>query len=263
MDSSARCNGLGSSSGSGDVVVDIPDLIPPNPSRRTVTNEIEANCLEEIDKIPRLKLILADWENKYKESRQRIDRKESLSLNVKNEIYNLIGFFSVFQGVVLTTVSQASALTCHNWWGPFALSLLCSIATVFGVCHKFYNFFEWKRATDDEIDHSKVTPLLRSHLLQIVGKSFHAMAVESIYGKYFQVLRRQIHSLKKQGRRFDFSEHAPDQDSKKEEERKKKKNSWRHFIFNRYFILALLVVLSMLGFSAIILISCFRILCDQ
>lgn len=232
MDSSARCNGLGSSSGSGDVVVDIPDLIPPNTARRTVTNEIEANCLEEIDKIPRLKLILADWENKYKESRQRIDRKESLSLNVKNEIYNLIGFFSVFQGVVLTTVSQASALTCHNWWGPFALSLLCSIATVFGVCHKFYNFFEWKRATDDEIDHSKV-------------------------------LRRQIHSLKKQGRRFDFSEHAPDQDSKKEEERKKKKNSWRHFIFNRYFILAFLVVLSMLGFSAIILISCFRILCDQ
>ena len=89
------------------------------------------------------------------------------------------------------------------------------------------------------------------------------MAAERINGKYFQVLRRQIHSLKKQGRRFDFSEHAPDQDSKKEEERKKKKNSWRHFIFNRYFILAFLVVLSMLGFSAIILISCFRILCDQ
>ncbi|KAG0553578.1 hypothetical protein KC19_12G022300 [Ceratodon purpureus] len=244
MDSSARSTGLGSQSagpacsiaappqlnGAGDaVVINVSD---PVPSKRTVTNEIEANCLEEIEKIPRLRLILADWENKYKESRQRIDRKETLSLNVKNEIYNLIGFFSVFQGVVLTTVSQASALTCHNWWAPFTLSLLCSIATVFGVCHKFYNFFEWKRATVDELEHSKV-------------------------------LRRQIHSLKKQGKKFDFSQHAPDQDNKKELERKKKINSWRRLIFNRYFILAFLVVLSMLGFSAIILISCYRILCDH
>lgn len=138
-----------------DVVVNIPPAVTES-NRRKVTNEIEAICLVEIEKEPKLKLILADWESKYKESKSRIDRKESLSLSVKNEIYNLIGFFSAFQGLVLTTVSQASALTCHNWWAPFALSLLCSIATLFGVCHKFYNFFNWKRAADKEIQNTKV-----------------------------------------------------------------------------------------------------------
>ena len=166
MGSAVHSNGLDAPEGTtaapslnrsgNDVVVNIPDVILPNSSRRTHTNEIEANCLEEIDQIPKLKLILADWENKYKESRQRIDRKESFILGVKNEIYNLIGFFSVFQGVVLTTVSQASALTCYNWWGPFALSLLCSIATLFGIFSKFHNFFKWKRSLAEEIENSKV-----------------------------------------------------------------------------------------------------------
>lgn len=119
-------------------------------------NEIEADRLKEIERDLRLKLILADWQSRLKESQERKERKQSLSLNVKNEIYQLIGFFSVFQGVVLTTVSQASQLTCHNWWGPFALSLLASITTLFGVCNKFHNFIKWKRATDVEVENSKV-----------------------------------------------------------------------------------------------------------
>jgi hypothetical protein len=120
------------------------------------SNEIEADRLKEIENDQRLKLILADWQSRLRESQERKERKHTLSLNVKNEIYQLIGFFSVFQGVVLTTVSQASQLTCHNWWGPFALSLLASITTLFGVCNKFHNFIKWKRATDVEVENSKV-----------------------------------------------------------------------------------------------------------
>jgi len=145
--------GATSSSSQGHVVVNIGTSAS---TRRKVTNEIEADCLEQIASVPRLRLILLDWESKFSESKSRIDRKEALSERVKSEIYNLVGFFSAFQGLVLTAVSQASALSCHNWWGPFALSLLCSIATLFGVCHKFYNFFEWKRAAEKETQHAKV-----------------------------------------------------------------------------------------------------------
>lgn len=196
-----------------------------------MTNEIEADCLEQIARVPRLHLILLDWESKYRESKSRIDRKEALSENVKSEIYHLVGFFSAFQGLVLTTVSQASALTCHNWWGPFALSLLCSIATLLGVCHKFYNLFEWKRAAEKETQHAKV-------------------------------LKTQIHLLKKYGNRFNFAEHAPDVNDQEEKEKRKKRKSFLNFVVSsRYFILALLVILTMLLFSSIILISTVRILC--
>jgi uncharacterized membrane protein len=196
-------------------------------------NEIEADGLQQIEGVPRLRLILADWTVKYKESQSRIDRKESLSVNVKNEIYHLIGFFSVFQGVVLTTVSQASALTCHNWWGPFALSLLCSIATLFGICHKFYNFFEWKEQAAEET-------------------------------KNAQVLKNQIRKLKKLGTNFNFERDAPDRDDQKEREtRNKPKTRLQYLKSIRYQLFALWVILSMLGFSVIILLSCNRILCDS
>lgn len=121
-------------------------------------NEIEADNLKKIEGDLRLKLILSDWQSRLRESHERKERKRSLSLNVKNEIYQLIGFFSVFQGVVLTTVAQASQLTCHNWWGPFSLSLLASFTTLVGVDNKFHNFIKWKRATDFEVQNSKVWP---------------------------------------------------------------------------------------------------------
>lgn len=201
--------------------------------RRMPMNEIEAIGLEQIESEPRLRLILADWTVKYKESQSRIDRKESLSVNVKNEIYHLIGFFSVFQGVVLTTVSQASALKCHNWWAPFALSLLCTLATLFGICHKFYNFFEWKEQAAEET-------------------------------KNAQVLKNQIRTLKKRGTSFDFARDAPDQvDQKEKEKRNKPKTRLQYLISIRYQLFALCVIFSMLGFSAIILLSCYRILCDS
>lgn len=151
--------GTSSSSPSGslsmtEVSIDISDPGPdPLPSG---SNETEAINLQYIHGNTRLRLILQEWESKLRDSQDIILRKQTLSLNVKNEIYHLIGFFSVFQGVVLTTVSQASLLSCHNWWGPFALSLLASLTTLVGVCHKFWNFISWKRAAEEEIANAKV-----------------------------------------------------------------------------------------------------------
>jgi membrane protein implicated in regulation of membrane protease activity len=48
----------------------------------------------------------------------------------------VLGFYIVFQGVVLTAVAQASALQCSQWWSPFTLSLIASIVTIVGVYQK-------------------------------------------------------------------------------------------------------------------------------
>jgi hypothetical protein len=70
--------------------------------------------------------------------------------SLKNEVYQLIGFFSVFQGVVLTAVSQSSLLYCHNKWSPIALSVLASVISTFGVIQKLNQINDLQRNVDQE-----------------------------------------------------------------------------------------------------------------
>jgi hypothetical protein len=65
-------------------------------------------------------------------------------------VYQLIGFFSVFQGVVLTAVSQSSLLYCHNKWSPIALSVLASVISTFGVIQKLNQINDLQRNVDQE-----------------------------------------------------------------------------------------------------------------
>ena len=51
------------------------------------------------------KKALEDWERKGQLLTAKVERKKKRSSNLKNEVYQVIGFFSVFQEVVLTAVS--------------------------------------------------------------------------------------------------------------------------------------------------------------
>jgi hypothetical protein len=83
------------------------------------------------------RVALEHWEAKDKLFTTRVEKKTKQSLSVRNEIYQLIGFYSVFQGVLLTAVAQSNLLHCNNWWSVFTLSALASFVTVFGVKQKF------------------------------------------------------------------------------------------------------------------------------
>lgn len=80
---------------------------------------------------------LETWQAKDKLFASRVDKKRKQSSSLRNEIYQLIGFYLVFQGVLMTAVAQSNYLTCHNWWTAFCLSLLASLVTVGGVIQKF------------------------------------------------------------------------------------------------------------------------------
>ena len=82
------------------------------------------------------KKALEDWERKGKLLTAKVERKKKRSGNLRNEVYQLIGFFSVFQGVVLTAVSQSNLLHCNNLWCPIVLSGLASFVTLAGVRQK-------------------------------------------------------------------------------------------------------------------------------
>jgi hypothetical protein len=92
--------------------------------------------LEEIEADGRLKLARGIWQSRGAECRERIASHGSQVHNLTNEIYQLLGFVSAFQGLLLTAVSQASQLKCHNVGIPLALSLFATFVTLAGVLQK-------------------------------------------------------------------------------------------------------------------------------
>ncbi len=127
--------------GSVEAPVEIRILIP---------DEVEADRSLQIDNNPKLRLLLRDWEKNYKVARERIEKKETRTINAKAELYQLLGFYSVFQGVVLTAVAQSNTLYCLSSWGPASLSLLASAVTVVSVHYKLTNYSRLKVALKDE-----------------------------------------------------------------------------------------------------------------
>jgi hypothetical protein len=137
---------------------EVVDSEPVNPS------EIDADCLVDIDTVPKLKRILTEWENRFQVSTLRIEKKSTRSINAKNELYQMIGFYSVFQGVVLTAVAQTSLIQCQQSWGPASLSLLASIATIVSVYIKLKSYSQHTKALEEERVDSKVRASLSPHL---------------------------------------------------------------------------------------------------
>ncbi|KAG0627001.1 hypothetical protein M758_2G166800 [Ceratodon purpureus] len=182
-----------------------------------------AAALVQIEADDELKCLLADWEATVSFETSRIERKETLSYHVKNEIYQLIGFFIVFQGVILTTVSQSNNLRCENWWSPFALSAIATIVTLGGVVLKSFDYVKWRNGAKQ----------LQRHV---------------------KVLKMQINYLKLHGKDFDFVEHC----CINQKVPKRLKLSAKDRIIAGIFVF---LVVALIGFAAIVLVSCRAILC--
>ncbi|KAG0607977.1 hypothetical protein M758_8G068400 [Ceratodon purpureus] len=92
------------------------------------------------------------WEAQDTLFASRIDKKKKQSSSLRNEIYQLFGFYSVFQGVLLTAVAQSSYLHCHNWWTAFFLSLLASVVSIGGIIQKFRAIVALEKTIKNEAD---------------------------------------------------------------------------------------------------------------
>jgi hypothetical protein len=83
-----------------------------------------------------LKVAEQEWRESRAVFQETLNIKEKQVLDVRNEIYQLVGFFSAFQGLLFTAVAQSSLLHCGNQWCPLALSIFASFVTVAGVQNK-------------------------------------------------------------------------------------------------------------------------------
>ncbi|CAM6022779.1 unnamed protein product [Sphagnum balticum] len=133
----------------------IPDEIEPNRSlqiqKDLIPDEVEADRALQIDRDPKLRLLLQDWEKNYKVTPERIDVLQGTTvLNSKAELYRLLGFYIVFQGVVFTAVAPSKTLYCLSSWAPASLSLLVSGITVVSVHYKLTDYSRVKVALESE-----------------------------------------------------------------------------------------------------------------
>jgi hypothetical protein len=166
--------------GSGGVFAAVAEIMSGHSASRSVSSGVvgitgtaELGSLLEIENDPILRLQLKNWEEQAKSISRRIERKENRTYAVKNEVYQLLGFYLVFQGVVLTAVAQASVLTCEEWWSPFILSSMTSIVAIVGVYQKLQSLHD----VEDNLREERIS---------------------------YQVLSRNIQLFKRKGRSFDF-----------------------------------------------------------
>jgi len=153
---------------------------PSDPSSGPVSNgtaveEVEIDIIPdhqlverllEIKKKAHLTWLLEEWEKQFKASRDSRLKQESEVNDAKNELYQWIGFYSVFQGVVFTGVALSNNLGCRQSWGPTSLSLIASIVTIVNVHFKLLNYEKVKRDLERRIIEAKVSASIKSGFIQ-------------------------------------------------------------------------------------------------
>ncbi|CAK9220529.1 unnamed protein product [Sphagnum troendelagicum] len=203
-----------------------------------ITSTAELGSLLEIENDPILRLQLKNWEEQAKSISRRIERKENRTYAVKNEVYQLLGFYLVFQGVVLTAVAQASVLTCEEWWSPFILSSMTSIIAIVGVYQKLQSLHD----VEENLREEKIS---------------------------YQVLSRNIQLFKRKGRSFDFVADVRRGEQPSGTAASSSSSRTQSFSFRSAALQLLSVVFSpnfvvfscLAVFSVVVIISCNTILC--
>jgi len=97
------------------------------------------------------------WREDFVNTGIRIDSKKNDIRDGWTEIYQLIGFFSVFQGVLFQGVAQLrTELSCRFYKIPITLSVLASVATCVGAHVKLAKVREYQKAVFRDKLRSKV-----------------------------------------------------------------------------------------------------------
>ncbi|KAH9544233.1 hypothetical protein CY35_13G107900 [Sphagnum magellanicum] len=82
------------------------------------------------------KVAFEEISNQKKLLQKQFDKTEEEIRSVKNEIYQVIGFFSAFQGLLITAAAQSNLLRCNNVGFILALSAFATALAVFGIWQK-------------------------------------------------------------------------------------------------------------------------------
>uniref|UniRef100_A9U1U0 Predicted protein n=1 Tax=Physcomitrium patens TaxID=3218 RepID=A9U1U0_PHYPA len=126
-----------------------------NESWRQIQNLVKISKNEE------LKTALDDWKEIKNGCETRLKEISSGQADLRNQEYSIIGFFSVFEGVVLTAVSQLTTGTsqrkCGKIWCPIVLTVIAAGLAITALLEKFRRFPDLEYQEADQKFLRKVT----------------------------------------------------------------------------------------------------------
>ncbi|CAM6029714.1 unnamed protein product [Sphagnum balticum] len=98
--------------------------------------------------------------------------KFGLWRSVKNEIYQVVGFFSAFQGLLITAAAQSYLLPCNNAGFVLALSAFGTPVAVFGIVQKNTVITDVRRGTSSDKRGMEVNTLVLRYdeIVDTVGR---------------------------------------------------------------------------------------------
>jgi len=116
----------------------IPTVAAPTEMSKS---EIRLRNLVDFRGLPNTEKILCnvaleDWQRSAELMEKRVEKKEKAIRSTRNEIYQVVGFYSAFQGLLLTAIAQSNLLHWNNRGYPLALSAFATGITVTGVVQK-------------------------------------------------------------------------------------------------------------------------------
>lgn len=106
------------------------------PHFEDITYKKRTQKLLEIERSVEHKLILQNWNAQLIASSNNLARQLRSLNSSKSELYQILGFFFVFEGVIISAVLQSSSIRCRNVWLILALSAIVSVATFFACIQK-------------------------------------------------------------------------------------------------------------------------------
>jgi hypothetical protein len=121
---------------------------PENDVNREIRNLLDFTD-EEANHKTLCKVALEEWQNNLVLLGNRVDKRREESHNIRNEVYQLVGFFSAFQALLLTAVAQSSLLHKNNRAFPLALSAVATVLTVLGFHQKNRKIRELRKTIKD------------------------------------------------------------------------------------------------------------------
>jgi hypothetical protein len=130
------------------------------PERR-IRNLLSIKGLE-ADSTNLLTVALEEWQGSAEVFGKRVDKRQKEVRNIVNEIYQVVGFYSAFQGLLLTAVAQSNLLHCNNLGFPLALSALATFVALVGIGQKSWNILQFNRLIRSEDPTRKVCLWLQS-----------------------------------------------------------------------------------------------------
>jgi hypothetical protein len=111
------------------------------------------------------RVALEYWQSSAELMGKRVEKREKEIRSTRNEIYQVVGFYSAFQGLLLTAIAQSNLLHWNNRGYPLALSALATGIAATGVVQKNKIISAWKKTLANENPVRKV-PFLCLFLVQ-------------------------------------------------------------------------------------------------